>query len=327
MITRYKKTTLAVCLILTIVCIVGVLPALGTAVLPEGLVIEETYTPGRGKPVAVVQIVLGDVVIMHEGVSRGYRAAQGIRLYKGDTVMTLEEGRVRFRMNDGSILSLAAQTKLKLTQSVYEKQKKTRSSFFKMALGKARFLVVKMLNFKRSEFKIKTPTAVCGVRGSDFILETTETETIATALADTELEFQSLAFLEDPPVILRDNESSSIRKGERPLNPIRLPLDKIEDKKGLFIGVAADMGAITDADAADQEGLDDDTGVDEVGDLGDKMSMEVVDPEKLGDRRQFDELARQIEPWAPSDIDTIKESVNEGKIGGELPDFPDLPQQ
>ncbi|MBW1891166.1 MAG: FecR domain-containing protein, partial [Deltaproteobacteria bacterium] len=59
-------------------------------------------------------------------------------------------------MNDGSILSLASRTKLELNKSVYDQKKKSRSSFLNMVLGKARFLVVKLLKFKRTEFKVKT---------------------------------------------------------------------------------------------------------------------------------------------------------------------------
>jgi len=326
MITRIKKTTFAICLTLPIVCFLGVLPVLAASVLPQGLVMEDTYSPGRGRPVGIVQQVIGDAVIMHDRVLKGYRAKRGIRLYKGDTVMTLETGRIRFKLNDGSILSLASETKMKLTKSVYDKKKKRRSSFFSMALGKARLLVVKVLDFKRSEFKVKTPTAVCGVRGSDFILEATETETIATALVDTELEFQSLAFLEEPPVILMDFESSTARKGERPSTPMKLPQDRIEDKKGLFISVSPESGSFADEDAMLQLGMADDTGVDQVGGLGDKIRLEDIRPDEIGDRREYGDFEKGIKPWTPTEVDSIKESVTEENIGGELPGFPALPQ-
>jgi hypothetical protein len=316
MITQIKKTILAFCLTLPIVCLVGVLPALAATILPEGLVMENTYSPGRGRPVGIVQQVLGDAIVMHDGVLKGYKAARGTRLYKGDTVMTLEEGRVRFKLNDGSILSLASESKLKLTQSVYDKNKKTRSSFLQMALGKARFVVVKMLDFKRSEFKVKTPTAVCGVRGSDFILETTLTETTATALADTELEFQSLAFLEEPPVILKDFETSVTRKGERPMRPLRLPQDRIEERKELFIRVVPEAGASTDKDTAGKDETDDDTGVEEAGDLS---------PEELTSSARTDQKTHP-DTWRP-DFDPIKEAITEENLAGELPAFPVVPQQ
>jgi hypothetical protein len=262
---------------------------------------------------------------MHEDIFKGYRAARGMNLYKGDTVMTLEKSRVRFRMNDGSILSLASETKLKLTKSVYDKKKKRRSSFLRMTIGKARFFVVKMLNFKRSAFKVRTPTAVCGVRGSDFILEATDSETIATALEETELEFQGLAFLEEPPIILKDYETSKVSLGARPTLPFKLPTDAVEEKKELFIEVQPGDAGGVDEDMVDQTGTDDDTGVDEVGDLGDAVRLEDIRPESLVERKEYADFTDKIKPWTPAEIDTIKESVIDSTRA--LPEFPAVPSE
>jgi len=324
--TRLNKTTFALCLVMAILYIANIFPAGAAMVLPEGLVMENTFSPGRGRPVGKVQQVQGDVVIMHAKVLKGYKAVRGVRLYKGDSIMTLEDGRVRFKLNDGSILSLASETKMKITKSVYQKKKKRRSSFFQMALGKARLLVVKALGFKRSEFKVKTPTAVCGVRGSDFILEVTDTETIATALAETELEFQSLAFLEEPPMILRDYETSSVRLGQRASTPTRLPDDEINRMKKVFIDVESDDESDSEDVEDDQAGVEDDTGIDEVGKLGDEMNLEKIVRDDSGGDRDFKNMEKNIQPITPSGIDDIKETITEEIIGGELPEFPELPQ-
>jgi FecR protein len=317
---RIKKIIVSASLAVATVCVMGVLPALAT-----GLAMESTHRSGLGRPVGIVQQVQGEVIIVHDDVLKGYRAERGIRLYKGDTIRTLEKGRLRIRLNDGSIISLASKTKIKLTRSVYEKKKKRRSSFFSMALGKARFFVVKMLEFKRSEFKVKTPTAVCGVRGSDFILEATGTETIATALADTELEFQSLAFLEEPPVILRDFQESTTGLNKRPSSPMQLPQDRIDQKKGEFIDVAPQKGTVKDDDAVGQDQVADDTGVDEAGDLGDKMDLEDVRPGDFGEDKEYSDFENNIKPWTPTEFDTIKETITEDIVGGELPEFPETP--
>ena len=285
--TRMNKTTLALCLVLSILFLADSIPVGAATVLPEGLIMEDTFRPGRGRPVGKVQQVQGDVVIMHGNVLKGYKAARGTRLYKDDTVMTMESGRVRFRLNDGSILSLAFETKLKLTKSVYDKKKKRRSSFLQMALGKARFFVVKVLDFKRSEFKVKTPTAVCGVRGSDFILEVTGAETIATALVDTELEFQSLEFIEETPTILKDFETSSVKLGQRASTPVKLPEEEIIRMKKIFIDVESDADSGTDEGEDIQTELDDDTGVDDVGELGDEMDLEKISLDDVGLERDF----------------------------------------
>jgi hypothetical protein len=286
---------------------------------------EGTRRPGLGKPVGVVQQIQGEVVITHHKDLEGHKAERGMLLYKGDTIQTSGKGRVRIRLTDSSIISLASQTKLKLTRSVYAKKKKRRSSFLSLALGKARFFVVKMLDFKRSEFKVKTPTAVCGVRGSDFVLEATGTETIATALADTVLEFQSLAFLEEPPVILRDYQASTTVLNKRPSEPMRVPRDRIDEIKEKFIDVAPGKVAISDEDAAGQDQQVDDTGVDEAGDLGDQVDLEDARASNEDDDRELSDFENDLDSWTPQELDTIKESITEEGLQGELEPLPDFP--
>ena len=64
----------------------------------------------------------------------------------------------------------------------------------------------------------------------------------------------------------------------------------------------------------------DDTGVDQVG------AMEDIRPVGTDDRRRYDDFEKRIKPWTPSEIDTIKEAISEEGIG-EMPDFPDYPDQ
>ena len=324
--TQKKKTIFVSCLILFVLLVTGSLPvgaATGQALLPEGLVMEETYQPGRGRSVGRIQRVQGDAVIIHADILKGYKADRGMRLYKGDTIITLENSKIRFRLNDRSILSLSSETKLTLNKSVYDKQKKQRSSFLGMAFGKARFLVVKLLDYKRSEFKVKTPTAVCGVRGSDFILEATLDETVATALEDTELELWSLAFLDLEPVILKDGESSTVRRGQKPTPPVKLPADEIARKKQYFMDV--DPGEDdTMEEIDDLKGKSgDDTGVDDVAKLGEKeLKLERMErPERIRVPRPYEEY----KPLPKSDPPMVEEAVLEESLAGELPDFPSKP--
>jgi hypothetical protein len=293
------------------------------AVLPEGLVMEETYKAGRGRSVGRIQRVQGEAVIMHANALIGYRADRGMRLYKGDTIITLENSKIRFKLNDRSILSLSSETKLTLNKSVYDKKKKQRSSFLGMAFGKARFLVVKLLDYKRSEFKVKTPTAVCGVRGSDFILEATAEETTATALVNTELELWSLAFLDAEPVILEDGETSKVREGQKPTPPVKLPADEIARKKQIFMDVEPEEDDTTQ-DLDDLKGKSgDDTGVDDVSDLGgEELELEGTEiPRRVPVIRGGEEE----QPLPMSDPPKVKDTILEESLTGELPDFPGQP--
>jgi hypothetical protein len=205
------------------------------SMLPQGLIIEDIFTPGYGSPVGRVLVVQGNVVIMHKDMLRGYRAKKDLPLFKSDIIVTQEKGRIRFEMNDGSILTMGSSTKLVIDRSVYDAKKKSRSSFFRLALGKARIWAKKLVDLRYSKFKVKTPTAVVGVRGSDFIVKATATLTEVTALEKTVLEVVSLAFPEAKPMVARDFERTFIEEGALPTDVEIVTPEEIEEMKKEFI--------------------------------------------------------------------------------------------
>ena len=90
--------------------------------------------------------------------------------------MTGKRSRVSVRLNDRSVFALAPVSKLVIDKSVYNPEKKKRSSFLSLWFGRARFVVAKIMGQKEADYKVKTPTAVCGVRGSDFGLSVSPVE-------------------------------------------------------------------------------------------------------------------------------------------------------
>lgn len=142
--------------------------------LPEGLKIENTYQHGFGQSVGRILLVQGEVIVIHKDESVGYRVKKNMPVYKLDTLISLKRGRCLIKMNDRSRLTLSSRTKITVNRSIYKAKKRERSSFFKMAVGKARFWVTKLAEARRSEFKIRAATAVVGIRGSDFLIEIIE---------------------------------------------------------------------------------------------------------------------------------------------------------
>lgn len=208
--------------------------ALGASQLPEGLVIEETFKPGIGAPVGRIQLVQGDVIVMHAREKVGFRAKKDLPIFKKDTIMTLEKGRIRFELNDGSILTLASETKMEINDSVFAPRKKSRFSFLSLAWGKARFWVKKIVDARRSEFKVRTRTAVVGVRGSDFVVRATRDATRVIAFENTRLELVSMARPDLKPVMLKDFERVQVRLGEMPSSIERLSPAEINQVKREF---------------------------------------------------------------------------------------------
>ncbi len=255
------------------------------AMLPEGLIIEDIFKPGLGLPVGKVELVQGDAVIMHaDDMLTGYLARKNLPLYKGDTIITRERGRIRFKLNDGSILTLASVTKQVLTRSVYDPKKKSRSSFFGMSFGKARFWVMKLAAFKHSQFKVKTPTAVVGVRGSDFIIKVTKVNPYFTeviALGDTKLEIVSLAAPEKP-AFLSNFEKIMIEEGLPPSEVEKVSPEEVEKYNKDF--------AMPDAGEGPEGGIEGE---------GKKAGKTLVSEDELVDPDDTREPLKPEEPFAP----------------------------
>ena len=205
------------------------------SLLPKDLVMEEKFKRGLGLPVGRIVLVQGRVVIMHADMKKGYWAKKKFPLFKGDTIVTQKRGRIRFSFTDGSILTMGSRTKMVINRSVYDEKKKRRSSFLSMALGKARFRVKKLFGFRRSVFRVKTPTTVAGVRGSDWIMRTTLKLTEVIALEDTKLEVMSVDFPEAKPTLLTDLERTIVEAGALPTEVERVEPNEIEDIKRDFV--------------------------------------------------------------------------------------------
>ncbi len=204
------------------------------SILPQSLSKEAAFKPGYGEAIGTVLMLKGTVYVVHAGMEPAYPMQDKTPIFKGDTIYTENQAMVRFQMIDGSIIALASQTQLTLTKSVYNPSEKTRASFLKMALGRARFYVVKMMQFKQNTFKVKTNTFVAGVRGSDFVITAGVDTAAVAALDNTTLEVLSLAAPEAEPVLLTDFQRTFVDLGGLPRLPEEIPRNEVESLKEEF---------------------------------------------------------------------------------------------
>ncbi|MFH1975421.1 MAG: FecR family protein [Pseudomonadota bacterium] len=214
--------------------------------MPERLVIKDKFLPGKGLPIGKVLSVQESVIIIHSDDASGYKADKELPVFERDTVITQKKGRIEILLNDESKLILASGTKLELTKSVYDPKMKTRFSLINMAIGKARYLVTKMSNFNSSEFKVKTNTAVAGVRGSDFVITAKPGVTEISALAKTSLEVTNILW-PDKITVLSDYEKTIVRQDSLPSTVEKISADeinKIQNELGGSIGSDISQGSV-----------------------------------------------------------------------------------
>lgn len=88
---------------------------------------------------------------------------------KGCWIKTGEDGWAILALNDGSRLTLSNNTELEITEFVIGKNKK--DGLFKIVRGKLRAFVVKLAG-ESVDYKVKSPTATAGIKGTEFMMMT-----------------------------------------------------------------------------------------------------------------------------------------------------------
>ncbi len=113
-------------------------------------------------------------------------ATKGQVVLRNDSIVTGARGRVKIIMSDGSKVYVGSKSRVSL-RKYSMRGGKLFNARINMLWGKARFFVNK-LTTRGSSFRVRTPTAVLGVRGTEFIVLVPPTpEVLALAFADITL--------------------------------------------------------------------------------------------------------------------------------------------
>ena len=194
------------------------------SLLPQEITLNQTYRMGPGLPVGKIQSVWGDVVILHVDMIDGYPAKVGLPLFNGDTIITTENGSFGCKLNDGSIIRLASNSKLSINQSIHDTKRKSSFSALSLIPGNGYFKIAKLDEFEPREFKVETDVVVAVGRKADFILMAAEGTNEILVLQASVLQ---VASLEDPEqkIVLSDFQRAIIQQGVLPSTVEMIPTE------------------------------------------------------------------------------------------------------
>jgi hypothetical protein len=233
------------------------------SLLSPGVTVVEEFQPGAGDAIGTVKSLKGRMLVVHRGEKSAYTIQKNDPLFSLDTLVTEKNTRTDIEFNDKSSITLGTYTKIVLDKSIYDPSKSTRESFLRLLFGKARFIVTKLANFRSSQYKVKTPTAVVGVRGSDFAVAVAPGSPLTTTLAtgrDT-----TVIFVGDtgPPQVIGPMQAATAKAGgaaSAGLNITHFPptwaaggMPKYM-KVGLGVGAAAVVGGVLAAGSDSNSG-------------------------------------------------------------------------
>lgn len=200
-----------------------------TSYLNHYAIADETY--------GLIMIVKGTVHIVKNSEAP-IEAKIGGKVYPLDTIITGKDSRAKIVMSDRNIINILPDTKLRIDQYVSSlKEKNVRLSLMQ---GKVRTNVEQKYDANNNKFEIKTPSAVAGVRGTQFITgynKVTNTSEVTTLRG--EVTFQGLDIKSNKlseSIIVKKGETSDNQDGRTPASPVKMSpaeINKIEKESSV----------------------------------------------------------------------------------------------
>ena len=125
------------------------------------------------KPVGEISLVIGKAFIESEN-NQTLRASNGGFVREGDIIRTESNGHVHLRFLDDAVLSVRPRSRLQIISYRFD-ESNPENSLVKLDLieGIARTVSGEAAKTARDRFRLNTPIAAIGVRGTDFVVSAT----------------------------------------------------------------------------------------------------------------------------------------------------------
>lgn len=115
----------------------------------------------------VMMVVKGDIKVTGKD-GKTEAAKVGKKVAAGDTIVSGPDSRAKIVMADKNVINISPDSKITIEK--YENDGKERKNVeLNVVYGKLRASVEQKYDGEKSKFNVKTPSAVAGVRGTDFI--------------------------------------------------------------------------------------------------------------------------------------------------------------
>ncbi len=178
-------------------------------------------------------VVKGDVKVSGSG-GGAVVAKVGTKVNQGDQIITGLDSRAKIVMSDRNIINVSPNTKVIIEE--YVNDAKSKNVKLGLLEGKIRTNVEQKYDNDKNKFEIRTPTAVAGVRGTQFITSYSEaTKKTEVITLQGQVEFRNIVAgnstgAKEEKVVVEKGEQSSVGSGGAPPEPPkRVPADVIKE--------------------------------------------------------------------------------------------------
>jgi len=180
----------------------------------------------------------GQVSLQKQGEDVWLSVDEGMPLEEGDRLLTGIESYAEILIDDGSLLKLDASADITLTELSVRPEEKTILTSIFLRVGRLLSNIARFKN-RRSRFQVYTPTAVVGIRGTEFVIETKELNQTDVGVFGGEVYVGGLdqygELIKGSEVIIPKDRQTLILKNKRPQKPFFLKKEMQAHRKKLKI--------------------------------------------------------------------------------------------
>ncbi|MEY4704838.1 MAG: hypothetical protein RL042_1040, partial [Nitrospirota bacterium] len=120
--------------------------------------------------------VQGKVLMTHSGATAAVSVKQNDDVFVRAVIETQPASRTKALFIDDTLLTVGENSRVEITEQIYDSSRDLRSVVAKLVTGKVRALVGRVFEGAGSKFEIHTPTAVAAARGTYFVVWVDEEE-------------------------------------------------------------------------------------------------------------------------------------------------------
>ena len=212
-------------------------------------------------PAGTVSLAIGRAYV-NSGGSDEIRLRTGVSVYEGDSIRTESNGHVHIMFRDQAVLSVRPNSELLIETYRYNPERPELSAVkFNLVQGTARTVSGEAAKAARERYRLNTPVAAIGVRGTDFLVSTTSRSltalvndgAIVVAPFSTECSAQGIGPCSANAVELASDSMQVIEFEAGMIQPRLIPVvlrvPESEQSQNLAGGLAALAQDILDQDA------------------------------------------------------------------------------
>ena len=177
-----------------------------------------------------LRVVKGDVQIKSGKTGETTKARIGQQVFPQDVVITGAESRAKIVMVDNNEINVSPDSQVEIQHYEFDPGKDKKEVLLNVLYGKVRAKVEQHYDGKTSKFEVKTPSAVAGVRGTDFMTsynQSNNSSQVVTFRGAVQFGTPGPGGTIQNPVSVTPGKTSTSAAGGAPSQPSNMPKDQL----------------------------------------------------------------------------------------------------